>query len=85
MKTTNSGLSWGVFFLCMITLCSAKDAHNRAVKHKLEEEILLHKENSYSKVLIDSKYFSCVVLLKYRFFQELFKDILSLGVVHGVN
>ena len=36
---------------------SAKDAHNRGVKQQIEEEILLNKENSYSKLLVDRKYF----------------------------
>ena len=66
MRRTSSDLSWGgCAFLCIITctvssLYSAKDAHNRSVKQKIEEGILLNKENSYSKVLVDSKYFqSC--------------------------
>ena len=40
--------------ICIFTY-RAKDQHNRDVKKCIEEEISLNKENSYSKVVIESK------------------------------
>ncbi len=34
----------------------AKDDHNKKVKKVIEEEISANKENSYSQILVDSKY-----------------------------
>ena len=56
------------------------------MKKRIEEEILLNKENTYSKMLIDSKLgIGNHIFVALCIFQEPFKDIWSLADVYGVK
>ena len=72
----------------IITLqCRSKDPYNKAVEKRIEEEIKLTKENSYSKILIESKIlYNHTLYCSYcPFCQEPFKGIFSPAIEAGEN
>ena len=72
MKKTSFVHSWGIYDLqhsvChmsshpLIPCNRSKNEHNKKVKKAIEEEMLLNKENTYSKIMIERKCINIVAI-----------------------